>query len=60
MNEIVASLGGRKFVAFAVLSALFVGLFAFKAIDSDQLKGFLEWIFTVFVLGNVAQKFTTE
>ena len=59
MKEIIESLGGRKFV-FAIV--LVVGMFSLALagkISFDQLTSVCEWIFGIFVTGNVGQKFAT-
>lgn len=60
MQAFIEAIGGRKF-AFAGFLTVFAMVLVFVGkMDIEQMKSFLEWIFALFVAGNVAQKFTVS
>jgi energy-coupling factor transporter transmembrane protein EcfT len=57
IGDFMADNGGRKFI-YGVLVSIFAFILAFLGkISYQELIGFIEWIFGLFVAGNVAQKF---
>ena len=60
IGEFLEDNGGRKFIFGVVLAVGAFSLAIAGRISFQELLGFVEWIFGLFVVGNVAQKFSSN